>query len=105
MGYDQMMQKMTFVMFGDDLWRVKISHEEDGTPIVCVDLHQMSCKEARRALNNIIALYKFEFKLDVIHGYNHGTAIRDMIRGDFNNRRIKRMFFPHNQGRTVLEIY
>ena len=104
MGCEQMMQRMTFLINGDNLWRVNISHDEDGTPVVQIDLHQMTCKEARKTLFNIIAMYRFEFKLDVIHGYNHGTAIRDMIRGDFDNQRVVGMIFPYNQGRTVLEI-
>ena len=104
MGCEQMMQRMTFLLYGDDLWRVKISHEDDGTPVIQIDLHQMTCKEARKTLTNVIAMYRFGFKLDVIHGYNHGTAIRDMIRTDFSNQRIKGMTFSTNQGRTVLEI-
>ena len=104
MGYDQMMQKMTFIMYENNLQRINIYHEEDGTPVIQIDLHQLTCREARKALNNILALYRFGFKLDIIHGYNHGTALRDMIRSDFNNKRIIGMIIPHNQGRTVLEI-
>lgn len=104
MGYDQMMQKMTFIMYGEDIWRVHISHEEDGTPVIIIDLHYMTCREAKRAINNIIAMFKFDFKLKVIHGYNHGTAIRDMIRGELNNKRVTNMIYPHNQGQTILEI-
>lgn len=104
MGYEQMMQKITFIMYGEDVWRANISRDENGTPVVRIDLHYMTVKEARRAINNIIAMYNFNFKLDVIHGYNHGTAIRDMIRSDLNNKRVSNMIYPHNQGETILEI-
>ena len=104
MGYEQMMQKMTFLMYGDQLSRVNVAFEEDGTPVIQVDLHEFSCRQAQKTLMNIIAMYRFGFKLEIIHGYNHGTAIKDMIRKDFTNKRIIGKYYPRNPGRTILEI-
>lgn len=62
----------------DELRRINV-HEGD-LPSVTVDVHGMGCLEAKTFLKNVIALLRGAFKLVVIHGFNNGTAIRDMVR-------------------------
>lgn len=104
MEFEQLMQKMDFLLYGSNLWRVKISHEEDGTPIIEINLHEMNRKEVLELITNILAWYRFNFILNLIHGYNHGTAIRDMIRTEIHNKRIIGMTCPRNKGLTIIEI-
>lgn len=79
MEYKTAMEKMTFLMCGDDLCRIRTEQDEDGIIKVIIDLHGMSKKNAIRMITNIMVLFRFKFRLEVVHGYNHGTAIKEYI--------------------------
>lgn len=105
MGCEQMMDRMTFIMYGDDLCRVRIYQENDGVNIVEIDLHGLNKKHAAKIISNVILMYRFSFRLILIHGYNHGTALKEYIWNDFNNSRIKDKRCPmNNPGITYLTI-
>lgn len=105
MGCEQIMQRMTFILIGKDLARVTVDYDDEGKPIITIDVHEFTCKDANRIITNIIAMYRFEFTLDVIHGYSHGIAIKSMLRNDYKNKRIVRMYSPdNNPGRTYMNI-
>lgn len=75
------------------------------TNIICVDLHGLSCFDARRFLNNVINVLCVPEELQVIHGYNHGTALRDMIRNDLHNPHIYEIRTDErNYGITYLNV-
>ena len=44
-----------------------------------IDVHGLKVYEAKSLIKNIGALMKVGDSLVVIHGYNHGTAIKDML--------------------------
>lgn len=68
-----------------------------------VDLHGEHRDEAKRFLNNLINVTRHPFVLSVVHGYNHGTVLQEMVRTDFDNPRVVSMnAVPFNQGETVL---
>ena len=70
-----------------------------------IDLHGKTRKEAKRLLNNIINATLHPFTMDVIHGYNHGTALKDMIfEEDINPRIISKDVPVYNIGETILLI-
>ena len=72
---------------------------------IIVDVHGMKCFEVRRFINNIISIVNSDFKLDIIHGYNHGTAIKDMLANNYNNSHISgRHQDSYNQGITHMSI-
>lgn len=51
-----------------------------GNDNITVDVHGLKPREAMRFLKNVVALhYREDFVLTVIHGYNHGTAIKEML--------------------------
>lgn len=79
-------------------------HESDGTPVIRLDTHYMSCNEARNQIKAIIAKYPFEFKIYITHGYNNGIAIKTMIRNEAISKRITRIVSPRNPGQTIIEI-
>lgn len=103
-GYEQIMKLLGFLFFGDSIWRVKVTYDTDGVPVVKLDLHQMKYKEAEKTITNVISLLRFSFKLCLIHGYNHGTVLKDMIRNDYSNKRIVGAIYPMNAGETILKI-
>lgn len=104
MGCEQMMNRMTFLMFGEDLCRVEI-YEEDGEKTIKIDLHGLRKKNAERLINNVIAMYRFSFRLVLIHGYNHGTVLKELIWNEYKNERVQRKY-SHlgNLGITYLDI-
>ena len=65
-----------------DINRITIK-ETDSKLQVTVDVHGMKCCEAKKFINNIINAVRTAFKLVIIHGYNHGTAIKDMLKSVF----------------------
>lgn len=68
-----------------------------------IDLHGEHREEAKRFLNNFINVTRHPFILSVIHGYNHGTVLLEMLHSDFDNPRVTNMnVVPFNQRETVL---
>ena len=71
------------------------------------DAHGFTARKAKSTINNLIALNKDGFTMEVIHGYNHGTVIKEIVKDTENNinKRVeKRKVFKHNPGVTRLEI-
>jgi len=105
MGCEQMMERMTFIMCGDDLCRVSITEEENGYKTITVDLHGLRKGNAKRVINNIISMYRFPFRLGLIHGLNHGTVLKELIWNEYTNARIADKETPAiNWGITYLSI-
>lgn len=71
--------------------------------IITVDLHKHTVYAAKQKLQLVIAIAPDDIKeIIVIHGYRRGTALRDMVRNDFEDRRIARKFLSLNPGITSL---
>ena len=96
-----MLQKQLEVLLTkEELNRIQI---KDGD--VTVDLHHLKVKEAKRLINNIIAVNRKSFKMELIHGYNHGTDLKNMIQRDFENKRIiNKNSLAYNLGLTELTL-
>ena len=79
--------------------------KQEGT-IVTADLHGVYQRDARDILagwlNNAPANVT---ELRVIHGYQHGTALRDMIRKEFSHPRVKSILPSLNLGETMLNLW
>ncbi len=72
-----------------------------------IDVHGLSAKTAKRTINNIVAVNRAGYEVQIIHGYNHGTAIKEMLqdKNRISSKRIKnRKGCKHNLGITNLEI-
>ena len=69
--------------------------------IITIDLHKHTVYAAKQKLQFVIAIAPDEIKeIIVIHGYRRGTALRDMVRNDFEDSRIARKFLSLNPGIT-----
>jgi DNA-nicking Smr family endonuclease len=105
MKREEIMGRMGFVLHGDYLRRVRIYCNEEEETIISVDLHGMCKESAQRSLKNIIAIIRSPFILDVIHGYNGGTVIKELICNELHSPKIKGHSSPNwNPGETFLHI-
>ncbi len=99
-----MSEKMLFLFKKEDVERVS-EVIEDGRKIIFIDVHGMSVKEADKFLKAIILLDREGNDLCVIHGYVHGTKIKEHI---FNEKISDRILdirtVKYNMGRTMLKV-
>ena len=94
------MLKMKMLFSNDDMNR--ISESNDG---YVVDLHGKHRCEAKVFINNIILLTNHPFTMVLIHGYNRGTVLKEMIFDEpINSRIIDKQVSAYNMGRTMLTV-
>ena len=95
--------KMVFTK--EELNRITIKNNFCNKLKITADVHGMKCYEAQRFISNIINLVRATFQLIVIHGYNRGTAIKDMLAYNFTNEHIYEKYPDStNQGITHIII-
>ena len=101
-----MIQKKLYLIFStDELSRISIKEHPGNILKLYADVHGLKCYQVKRFLNNLINIIKVSFELIVIHGFNHGTAIRDMLSDNFNNLHLVRKYVSQfNQGVTHMII-
>ncbi len=72
---------------------------------VVVDLHDMEENEARFYLEKAIDTAEPQIKeIVVIHGYRQGQVILNMVRKEFNHKRIEKKVIPYNKGITIIYL-
>ena len=97
--------RLQMILTTDEISRLTISDSEKGNVNITVDVHGMKCSQAKRFINNIINAVHTAFQLVIIHGYKHGTAIKDMLAENFKNTHIATQYQdPFNQGITYMAI-
>lgn len=101
-----LLEKMHTLYGSEDADRVKWNSSDDNSITVTVDVHQMTCSEAKRFIKNVISLFaQCNFTLNVIHGYVHGTAIKEMLNKESISHRIENISSPAcNPGVSILMI-
>lgn len=68
-----------------------------------VDIHGMTAQEARRGLEQLLSRAgKNVTEVRVIHGYNGGQVLRDMVRRQLKHPRICAKLVSLNPGETRL---
>lgn len=99
-------EKMHTIYENEDADRVEWGASDGNDITVSVDVHRMTCSEAKRFIRNIISLFaQCSFTLNVIHGYIHGTAIKEMIINDSISKRVEKVSSPaDNPGVSILVI-
>lgn len=92
-----------FIFTQDEIKRITVTNDQ----FVCirVDLHGLGKYKAERFISDVINLYRDEFVLNLIHGYNHGTVLKSMILNEYTHKRISFMqSVKGNQGMTTIYI-
>lgn len=96
--------RLKTVLSESDMKRLIIK-DRDTDIEMTVDVHGLKCNQAKRFLNNIINLVQGSFRMVVIHGFNHGTAIRDMLFTGIDNPHIaSKCIDANNPGRTYMVL-
>ena len=94
----EQVKKFEVVFSWDDLARLSIVDGE-----LYVDVHGLTCPKAQRFLKNILALLKGSVSMYIIHGYNHGCAIKEMLRNTrLSSRNYQVLHVDWNPGMTKL---
>ena len=105
MDKNQILDRMTYILKKEDMQRISIQKDADGTIVLVINVHEMKVAQAKRVINSIIIMYRFPFKLKIIHGYVHGTAIKEMLIYNFDNRRIvNKKSESYNPGVTIFQL-
>ena len=75
-------------------------------PFITVDLHGMRCDEAEKEITKVLSKAgSGTYQIRLIHGYNRGTNLRDMIYYTFRyEEKVKRIIPGENQGITILVL-
>lgn len=69
--------------------------------VVEVDIHGMTSEQARRELEKFLTrLSGGVTEVAVIHGYNGGKVLRDMVRNQLKHPRIASKLLTLNEGQT-----
>ena len=69
---------------------------------IIVDLHDMEENEARFFLEKAIETAEPKIKeIVVIHGYRQGQVILNMVRKDFNHKKIEKKVIPFNKRNDI----
>ena len=73
--------------------------------IIEVDLHGCTVVQAQVAIDAALKRSRNAYRIRLIHGYNRGTALRDMIRTRYGKHpKVIRLEFGMNQGETDLVL-
>lgn len=77
-----------------------------GNPIVSVDLHGMFREDAVKAIDRALkASDDSTYQIKLIHGYNRGTSLKNMIMDEYRyHPKVLRVVPGDNLGITVLVL-
>ena len=75
-------------------------------PFIKVDLHGLRQEEAIRVIDRAIASADSStYQIQLIHVYNRGTSLRNMIYDEYRyEKKVKRIIPGDNQGITILVL-
>ncbi len=80
---------------------MKVWQDKD---VLYVDLHGLNVSQARQRLQALLEHAPPQTaRVVVIHGYNRGQSLQEMVR-NFTHPRIKRTSPAYHAGQTVLEL-
>jgi len=107
MSKSELIRKINFVVFGENSWRLaRLELSPDSRWRVVIDVHGLSVPEARKMLKNLIAVLPVGIELIVIHGFNHGTALKQLVHSEeMKSYRVLGVSSPEtNPGISTLQI-
>lgn len=97
--------RAAFALCGYDAKRANACYASDGSVMVTVDLHYLNKADAGKIIRNMIAINRDKFQLRIIHGYNHGTVLKDYImKENFGHRVTDKAVSPWDKGVSLMKI-
>ena len=95
---------LSFLFFGNNSWRCSCSIC-GGKCCITIDVHGLKAADAVRAIRNTVRAVPYDMTLQIIHGYNGGTAIRDSLRDHFLGDNVTGIETPwYNPGITYINV-
>lgn len=105
MNHQDIIDKLGFVVYGENNWRVKILPSADDELRIQYDAHGQTVSEATQTIRNIVNLARVPIWLSIVHGYNKGTAIKDeLAQMNFYGKVTYRYTPDYNEGETILRV-
>ena len=105
MNREQITSNMKAIFSSDDLKRVNVRENKNGLTYIDTDLHGLTRRQAEKFVKNIINVNRCAFILNAIHGFNHGTVLKEMIAETKWSSRVVESNCPAwNPGQTFLTI-
>ena len=73
---------------------------------ITIDLHGMTCYQASVAIDSALRRARRDtYRIELIHGYHGGSALRDMIRREYaHHPKVRRLEIGLNPGATELVL-
>lgn len=94
--------RVEFILPVNERNRVTYQKNTNGQTEIVLDLHGLSCREARHMIINLLNILRQKVHIILIHGYNHGTAIKEMLPTIRNEHIASIQPDSYNAGRTHL---
>lgn len=70
-----------------------------------LDLHGYTIEQAKQTIIDTIDLADEQIsRIVIVHGYNKGTKIRDMVRKNLKHKKISKIYLDFNPGITIIEL-
>lgn len=105
MNHSCLINRLQIILSKEELRRITFSDLLSDTIYVCIDLHGLTHRQAKRLVKNLICISSEKLIINVIHGYNHGTVLKEMILNTtFSGKVINRYCPTWNPGQTFLTI-
>lgn len=105
MNYQKIQENLSFVVYGDDAWRVGFRFCE-GVLQIRLDVHGLTVADAKKMVSQVIAVTPYAAQICVVHGYHNGTGIRTMLRLERLSSRVYHLWTPgYNPGITWMCFY
>lgn len=105
MKHEELKKRLDFVVFGENHWRLYCSFDKNDVPSITYDAHKQSVLEAKKTIRNIVNIALTPIKLTVIHGFRHGTAIKEMLETESFSGRLTLRYCPvYNPGATIMQF-
>ena len=84
---------------------MRVDTVRDGNTLL-VDIHGMRVEPAKFRLETIIENCGADIKeIVVIHGYNSGQALKNMVREELQSPRIRQIRASLNAGQTIIALH
>lgn len=69
---------------------------------ITVDLHGRNTYQARTAIDAALRRAGGVYRIRIVHGFNHGTQLRDFVRSEYKNARGVLRMDCNESGATTL---
>ncbi len=94
--------RVEFALPIGEKYRATVKIDENGMYVVTLDVHGLKCTQAKKIINNLLNAVRQKIRLIVIHGFNHGTAIKEMLPTLQNNHIVNLQLDELNPGKTFI---